>query len=183
MLVFLPQSFPDLASVCEAQLRLCVTLARERSKCITVGATFFSVRSELPNAAFAAQLVILLFFIRNFNLIFYVKKPLFSCRILWEKPNIENRYIRFFFWKIMCFESTFFSMAIFSLPISRIVLTKYWICTLQGAKCNEHLFQLFSTFPSEKIEGLSWNFRKLKKIYIDTFFRKHLKTIGQIVLI
>ena len=72
------------------------TLARERSKCITVGATFFSVRSEL---AIAAQLAIL---------VFYVKKPLFMCRISRENPNIENSYIRFFFEKKCVLKLHFF---------------------------------------------------------------------------
>ena len=74
----------------------------------------------------------------------------------------------------MCFESTFFSRAIFSIPISQIVLTQCWICTLRGAKCNEHLFQLFSTFSCRKNGRFVLKFSEIKKNLID-FFSKTFK--------
>ena len=49
-----------------------------------------------------------------------------------------------------CFFKVFFSRAVFSITISQIVLIQCWLYALRGAKCNEHLFQQFSTFSCRK---------------------------------
>ena len=85
----------------------------------------------------------------------------------------------------MCFESTFFSSVVFLIPISEIALTQCRVYALRDAKCNEHLFQLFSTVSCRKNEDIFHEiFGNLKKILIVFFFENiFLKTISQIVFI
>ena len=68
-----------------------------------------------------------------------------------------NQYFR-------CFFKVFFSRAVFSIPISQIVLTQCWLYALRGEKCKEHLFQQFFTVSCRKrwkvFLEIFWNLKK-----------------------